>query len=373
MKKTVVFLRSNPIAPDPRVEKEARVLVEEGYDVRIIGWDRTCELPKFEHSNIGIIERLHIKANFGTGLKNLPYLFKWQWELFKYLMKNKFDIIHSCDFDTILPAIVSSRFKKNKVVYDIFDFYSEMLRNTPSYLKKMIKWADFYAIKKSDALIICDDSRFEQINGSKPKKTTVIYNSPEEGNSNLYTTENELKKKGKYSIAYVGLLQTERGIMEMMHVISNKPDWFMDIAGFGGDEKLIKDFASQHKNIHFHGRVDYATSLKISRNADVLFATYDPSIPNHRYSSANKLFEAMMLGKPIIVCENTGMDQIVKDLDNGFVLEYGNKSQLERTLEAIASDESKRRRLGQNSRLGYEHKYGWNVMKEKLIDLYKTL
>ena len=41
----IVFCRSNPIAPDPRVEKEARALRQAGHEVVVVGWDRTGELP----------------------------------------------------------------------------------------------------------------------------------------------------------------------------------------------------------------------------------------------------------------------------------------------------------------------------------------
>ena len=40
MKKRVVLLRSNPVAPDPPVEKLADCLLSQGYEVIIIGWDR---------------------------------------------------------------------------------------------------------------------------------------------------------------------------------------------------------------------------------------------------------------------------------------------------------------------------------------------
>ncbi|MFD1359101.1 glycosyltransferase family 4 protein [Fictibacillus halophilus] len=372
MKKKVLFLRSNPIAPDPRVEKEARALHEAGYEVTMLGWDRTCSLSKYEETDYGNIQRLFIPANFGTGLKNLPHLLKWQLGLFKYLLKNKVDIIHSCDFDTIIPAIFVSKIRKTKVVYDIFDFYSDMLRSTPSIVKSFIKKIDYLMINQADALIICDDSRYNQIKGSKPKSTTVIYNSPEEtkGMAKLINGMEE-EIKGELTVSYVGLLQKERGILEMMEVISNSPNWKMHIAGFGGDEKLIKEKADKHQNIKYHGRVSYKQSLEISNQGDVLFATYDPEIPNHKYSSANKLFEAMMLGKPIIVCKDTGMDSIVEKLNNGVIVDYGNKAQIKSALETLTNNE-RYDFLSENSRQGYLTTYGWDVMKRKLITLYNS-
>ena len=67
----VVILRSNPVAPDPRVEKEARALSGAGYSVIALGWDRTAALPVRESREAWEIIRLPIRAPFGQGLGNL--------------------------------------------------------------------------------------------------------------------------------------------------------------------------------------------------------------------------------------------------------------------------------------------------------------
>ena len=85
----VLICRSNPIAPDPRVEKEAKALVEAGYDVEALGWDRGAILPLVEE-RMGIkIHRLHIKAKFGNGLGNLPALMRWQAGLMGWLIHER--------------------------------------------------------------------------------------------------------------------------------------------------------------------------------------------------------------------------------------------------------------------------------------------
>lgn len=40
MKRKIVIVRSNPVDPDSRVEKEANSLVKAGYDVSLLVWDR---------------------------------------------------------------------------------------------------------------------------------------------------------------------------------------------------------------------------------------------------------------------------------------------------------------------------------------------
>ena len=40
MNNRVVMLRSNPVNPDSRVEKEVLALSKAGFDVQILAWDR---------------------------------------------------------------------------------------------------------------------------------------------------------------------------------------------------------------------------------------------------------------------------------------------------------------------------------------------
>jgi len=327
----ITIIRSNPISPDPRVEKEAKSLAKAGFQVNALGWDRTGNLPKSEKIGNFSINRLPIRAKYGSGLMNLPALIRWQFGLMWWLLKNKknYEIIHACDFDTILPALAMKFFWKKIVVYDIFDFYADHLRKTPKFIKKIIRGLDFWAINKSDGVILVDDSRKSQISGSKPKIYISIYNSPEDL-YNIKSDEIPNEKNSSFKIAYIGLLQVERGLLELIEVLKNHPEWQLDMAGFGGDEEKILAEIKSMGNVNWYGRIHYQKALEISNVSDVMIATYDPSIPNHRYSSPNKVFEAMMLGKPIIVAKNTNMDLIIEKEKCGIIVEYGDKGDLER-------------------------------------------
>jgi glycosyltransferase involved in cell wall biosynthesis len=143
-------------------------------------------------------------------------------------------------------------------------------------------------------------------------------------------------------------------LFELLEVMKSHPHWRLDLAGFGGDQARILERASELPNVTWHGRVSYPLALELSYRADVLFATYDPSIPNHRYSSPNKIFEAMMLAKPVIVACDTNMDRIITQADCGLVIPYGDKEALDRALTRISSDPDLKRKLGENARKAYD-------------------
>jgi glycosyltransferase involved in cell wall biosynthesis len=369
----VLFCRSNPIAPDPRVEKEARCLNGAGYSVTVLGWDRSGLLPVGESiGNVQVI-RLRIRSGYARGLMNLIPLLRWQCQLLSWLIRSRgrYDLIHACDFDTILPALIYRALFKKKVVYDIFDFYADHLRATPQWIKRLIRSVDYWAINGANAVILADDSRRMQIVGSRPKRLTVIYNSPEDISPNPPQTSTS--GDTTLRISYVGLIQVERGLLQVLEVMRRHPKWKLDLAGFGGDEVTILDKAKDLANVKWHGRIPYHVSIELSANADVLFALYDPGIPNHRFSSPNKVFEAMMLGKPIIVARNTNMDRIVEKADAGLVVEYGDVAALEKAFLRMENEPDYRLQLGRNSRHVYEQEYSWTVAKERLLELYLSL
>jgi len=339
----------------------------------VLGWDRSALLPTRERIDGVEVLRRRIRASYARGLMNLWPLLRWQIELLVWLIcsRGRYDLIHACDFDTILPALVYKALFKKKVIYDIFDFYADHLRATPERIKRLIRSVDLWAIEHADAVILVDDARVVQIAGARPRRVVVIYNSPEDFSSLLIP--NQIASVSVLNLAYIGLIQVERGLLEVIEVIGNHPDWTLDLAGFGGDEAIILEKARELPNVRWHGRVPYHTSIELSARADVLFALYDPRIPNHRYSSPNKVFEAMMLGKPIVVVRGTNMDHIVEQADAGLVVEYGDVAALEEAFLRLEKEPDFRLHLGRNSRRLYEQKYSWNEAKERLLGLYQNL
>jgi glycosyltransferase involved in cell wall biosynthesis len=370
----VLICRANPLAPDPRVDKIARTLKKGGYIVTLVGWNMSGEYPPAEEVDGIRIYRLPVRAIFGRGLVNILHQVRWQVALLVWLVRHRseFDLIHACDFDTLLATLVCKAFCRKKVIYDIFDFYADMLRLTPQPVKGAIRFVDLRAIGAADALILADDSRYQQIQGAHPKRSIVIYNALDD----LVGASQRLAPHGfadSLRIAYIGNIQLERGLLELLEVLRRHPEWRLDLAGFGGDETQITALAQQLSNVTWHGRVPYATALQLSQSADVLIATYDPAILNNRYASPNKVFEAMMLGKPIIVARGTNMDRMIESANCGLVVKYGDSQELEAAFSQLKNDPLLRHQLGENARQVFESTYNWGIMEKRLLALYEEL
>jgi glycosyltransferase involved in cell wall biosynthesis len=224
----ILICRANAICPEPRVEKTARALHNGGHEVQILGWDRQGKLPGWEEIDGINIHRLVVRSKNLSGLMNIFPMLVWTLRLFVFLLRQRqtYDVIHACDLDTVLPALWCKRLLNKHVVYDIFDFYADMLRKTPGWLVRWVRKIELSAIGRADAVILADDCRRRQIAGSHPKRVEVIYNAPEDiGRQPL-----PAGKQG-FRIIYIGNLQIERGLLYLLAVMARRGEWHLDLGG----------------------------------------------------------------------------------------------------------------------------------------------
>lgn len=80
----------------------------------------------------------------------------------------------------------------------------------------------------------------------------------------------------------------------------------------------------------------------------------------------------MLLSKPIIVCNSTGIDALVNDEGIGFSIDYSGVS-FECCLKNIQDSKVDLSSMGNKSRSLYEEKYSWSKMESILNDFYKSV
>ena len=158
-----------------------------------------------------------------------------------------------------------------------------------------------------------------------PSKYIVISNIPEINNLTSCETINDFSFAKKINVAYVGGIVPNRGIEELVEVVSLLPNIRLRIAGFGDKdiEKKVIDFALSHDNICFCGKVTYDEAVSIMRQADIIYAMYYKENLNHIYAAPNKYYEAIFLNKPLITTSGTLVGKKVKTDESGFVIDEG--------------------------------------------------
>lgn len=364
----ILFVKKDDYLFEPRSMKEAQSLKKAGYDVSFLGLSSEGSAPLYEEKDGFIYHRIELKKE-DIGLKSKIFvLLMWNIKVFVWLLKNagKYDYFHCCNFESAMPALLVAKLFRKKFVYDVFDFYADSLRKIPAGVKNIIRKIELYVISHADATIIVDDSRKLQIAGSRPKKLVVIYNSPPD----LYQDNNKQNPKDKIKICFIGLLLEERGLKALLEAVSSRQDMELITAGYGEMQEEVQRYASKYKNITYYGKIPYDIVLELTSGADCVYACYDPGIPNHKYTSPNKAFEAMMLAKAVITAKGTGISDVVEKNDIGYVINYNDRIQLSEVFDNMLADRDKLKEQGIRARKLYLEKYSWLKMQERLRDLY---
>ena len=109
----------------------------------------------------------------------------------------------------------------------------------------------------------------------------------------------------------------------------------------------------------------------MNAKGDIMFAIYDPVVPNHKYSAPNKVYEAMRYGKPIIVAKGTGIDKLVEREKMGISIDYTNES-FEEVLKYISTNINEIKYMGKRAKMAYDF-YSWCEMKKRIINIYRDI
>ncbi|MCX6798270.1 MAG: glycosyltransferase family 4 protein [Candidatus Falkowbacteria bacterium] len=181
-------------------------------------------------------------------------------------------------------------------------------------------------------------------------------------------------KKDKLTILFVGGLDRAhyfKGVNNLIKAASElaNKDWVLKIAGEGELELEYRALAADLEigtQVKFCGKLGGEELIKTFQSADVLVL---PSI-NRNEAFGLVLIEAMACGTPVIASNLPGVRSVFTDGQEGFLIEPDNVADLKNKLELILRDNDGRQKMSQAARRLAEEKYGLELMKEKILNLF---
>jgi len=370
-----IIIRNSEIGMDARLKRAANLLIKNGNEVMALGWLRTkADLLKKKNDNTGFhIDYFFQEAPFGRGMKNAWQIVKFNFWIFSKLRRyeSKFDIIHACDLDTVIVSFLAARIYRKKIVFDIVDNYGHT-HSMPRILKKIVNRIEKRMISLVDGVIVCNDERYMETLCSRPKNCLVLHNSPDFEESLI--AQRFLKKPtDKFKIAYIGTLVNEgRLLREIVEASKSHSEIELHVAGIGPLGEFVRMIQDSSTNVFFYGQLANEDALRLQNECDLLFATYDPKIRINKLSAPLKLYEAMALKKPIIVCRGTTADKIVEKNNMGKVIGY-DAIQFWEIASELSSNRNYCEMMGKNGNEAYKKVYSWELMKSKLMSFYNEI
>ena len=370
-KKRVILVRTNLVDRDPWLAKEIDTLKRGGYAITLLCWDRDCKASRAQQWETGGDYReIRLRLKAPWSIKILPFLPIWWSFVFFWLMVERWDMAHAINLDSIMPAVIAAKLKRQPIIYEIFDVYADLIV-LPQFLRQSGIYLDKIFMRLADAVIIANEAQEKELNGIPNSNAVVIYNPPPDYFRKLDAQENDI-----FTMFYAGVLYRSRSLNldKVFQAIRNIDGVRLIIAGYGDQATDIEQWVNEAGDkAEFIGEISYNEALERTMTSDLLFVLNDPVVPSVRYASCNKLFEAMMGHKPIIVSKGTGMADMVEKEKCGLVVDSNSVGEIREAIVSLKESLELCRQLGANGRKAYEQKYNREIMERRLLTLYRAI
>lgn len=328
MSKTkICMLLDNPLAPDPRVQKEAKTLAAAGYDVTIYCQQKEG-LPEEEFQD-GYTIRRTFKYKLGTTIKVSKYL-QAHWKLWRSVT-GKYDVYHCHDVETWPIGWYLAKRDKALLVYDSHEYFPDMIVRE-NYISKfkyyasrfLFYWRGALFIRKADRVITVSQVIADELKKEfhLPRVPLVLYNTRyhkdiPQNNSN-YLRENFPIDDEETILFFHGNIDPSRGVERLFEILAKLEKCKLILVGDGADhyinklKMMIKSLGLEGKII-FAGFIHPTVLLNVASSADILLYFPFESVKNVTLSMPNKFFDFLMAGKPMVV---TGLPEIRNFMEN---------------------------------------------------------
>lgn len=328
----MVLIRSQDTHTDSRLGKYLKIIDEAGIASEVISWRREGEMRESTCRKYDYIKL----STVGAGYANAFAIFGWNFHILRVLFKlrHKYSVIHVVDLDSVLPTLLFKLFFSKRIVFDVYDKYSDS-RNIGAPISKLVDFVERFAATTADQLLLPDACRISQL-GVGDGNVTVLENVPAYSELGLEDSRN---RNECLTLGYVGVLEAKhRGIEDLLEVVSRNPAVRLRIAGVGPLRDMVVDFAARFDNIDYHGPVVHQEALEILASCNVMVGLYYRSNRNHFYAAPNKYYEHLLLGMPLITTVGTPPGNKVLEGNTGYALIEGSEA-LQRWIDEFNQNE----------------------------------
>jgi glycosyltransferase involved in cell wall biosynthesis len=198
----------------------------------------------------------------------------------------------------------------------------------------------------------------------------------DDGHENSVRAQYQLR--GKRVIGFVGSLKPWHGTETLLEAFrslhAQAPGTHLLIVGDGPGREALEQYAQSdglNGAVTFPGNVPYDEIPHYLAAMDVTVAPY---IPNENfYFSPIKIFEYMMMAKPVVAGRIGQVEEMIADGETGLLYEPGNIEQLTAALTRLASDAELSRRIGAKAKAWVQQERTWDNNARQVIEIANGL
>lgn len=385
--------------PDPRVENEAHSLIKAGHEVYLFSLDYKKSGLQSETIN-GIEVHRYKASKLIYKLSALAYTFPFFHQLIKkkinhFLNKVKPEAIHVHDM-LIAEAVMDANDRLVQPKYltldlhenrpEIMQFYPHLKRMPGKLLIKVDQWREKQKelIKRADKVVLVTEEAIQQAvtsTGEPVTKFVAVPNTIEKDIYFSYPINKSVTRKLKkgFDIVYVGDTGLRRGtdtaIKAMQLLIQKVPQAQLILVGKSSEDVYLTEMVQTlglSAHVLFEGWQDVTLFPSYIYGAEVCISPLHRNL-HHDTTYANKIFQYMAGGRPLVVSDCMAQANVVRSTNCGLVFEAANEKDLAALLYELYQNPTEARKMGENGLKAVKDQYHWENTSIDLISFYQGL
>jgi glycosyltransferase involved in cell wall biosynthesis len=316
-----------------------------------------------------------------------------QQKIKQFIKETKIEALHIHDI-RIAQAVFNANKKLNlPIVLDLHDNMPEVMKLYPhlqkfpgKYIISPKKWKqkEVEFIKKATKVISVSPEFIETLQTRLPsekEKFILVPNTIRASFFEQYTVDESIieKYKKNFVILYLGDTHIRRGlqtaILSVEKLKKKIPNIKLVIVGKNTTDVVLKH---QVKELNLQSFVDFEGWQDVALFQSYILSSAVCISPLHRnlqhdVAYANKIFQYMSLGKPLLVSDAIAQKRLVERTNSGLVHQEKNVEDFSDKILQLFSDEKLRNELGENGKNFVRNEFSWEQTSKKLLHLYDNL
>lgn len=362
VKAKILFTVTNDLNNDRRMIRICSTLQLAGYDVDLLGFNR--KYSKILEDRIFRTTRLQLIFQKGK----FSYI-EMMLRIFRYILFNNYDIICAIDMDTLPAVYFAAKLKKNKIVFDAHEYFSEVPEVQHRRMTKIIwkKMEDYYIPKIENKYTVSEGLAL-QMKNLNYGIFQVIKNVP-------YLVNEIVEKKPDIPvILYQGAINLGRGLHELIDAVEkiNAEVWII------GDGDLVKNLTTYISTISWGYKIKFLGKKNVddlkyyTSQASIGYNVLEPLGLSYQVSLANKFFDYIQAGIPILTNNFNDYKKINEKYEVAVLIDQFSAEAISVALRSLLENKVYYSNLAANC-LRARLEYNWEIESIKLLDFYKNI
>jgi glycosyltransferase involved in cell wall biosynthesis len=283
-------------------------------------------------------------------------------------------------------------YKKIPLIGDLHENYVEGLKhyrfansfpgNILISIKKWEKAEIRWSLKMDHILTVIEEAskRYESL-GIPKEKIHIVSNYVDSGEFLSQNENPEIMTKfdNKFTLVYTGAFDLHRGleiaVRSLPEAIKKGFDIYLVLVGSGKNTQDLMNLANNlHviKNVFFEGWQKRENLFSYIKSSDICIVPHIKTVHTDN-TIPHKLFQYMLLKKPVIVSDCDPLVRIVKESGCGLVYRSNKPDELAECLNTLYLNRSMRENMGKMGYNAVMEKYNWEIGQKSLVKLYRDI